>query len=61
MHQVTSGYEDGLSGEWNPDALQHHAKEDDQVPVLTNQREDLVCGLQDAGLDASLGALLQGL
>jgi hypothetical protein len=41
-----SGYKDGLSGKRNPDTLQHHPQEDDQVAVVANQGEDLVYGLQ---------------
>jgi hypothetical protein len=41
-----SGYEDGLPRERDPSALQHHAQEHDQVPILPDQREDLVYGLQ---------------
>jgi len=61
MYQQTCGYEDGLTGEWDPDALQHHPEEDDQVPVLSDQREKLVCGLQEARLDDSLWAFFNAL
>src|SRR5215210_3572223 len=40
------GYEDGLSGDRNPGALQQHAEENDQVPVVADQGEDMVYGLQ---------------
>ena len=40
------GYEDSLSGERNPAALQQHPKEDNQVSVLSDQGENLVYGLQ---------------
>lgn len=60
MHQQTSVYKDGLAGERNPDTLHHHPEEDDQVPALTDQREDLVYSLQTR-LDDSLSAFLIGL
>src|SRR5215213_9958653 len=40
------GYEYGLSGDRDPGALQQHAEENDQVPVLADQGEDMVYGLQ---------------
>jgi hypothetical protein len=40
------GYEDGLSGKWNPYTLEHHPQEDDQVTVLAYQGENIVYGLQ---------------
>ena len=47
MDHDTRGNKDGLSGERNPDALEHHPEEDDQVSVLADQGENVVYGLQD--------------
>ena len=40
----TRGQEDGLSGQRHPRALEHHAEEDNQVPVLRDEGEDMVYG-----------------
>jgi hypothetical protein len=42
------GYQDGFPGQRDPDALQHYPEEDDQVPILLDQRRDLVHDLQGA-------------
>jgi hypothetical protein len=36
------GYEDGLARQRHPRALGHHPEEDDQVPVVDDQVEDLL-------------------
>jgi hypothetical protein len=61
MDQKTGCDEDGFAGERYPDTLHHYAEEDDQVPVLADQREDLIHGLHEARLDGVLKALPPGL
>jgi hypothetical protein len=61
MHQKTGGDEDGLTGERYPNTLHHHAEDDEQVPVLADQREDLVHALHEARLDGSLRTFRPGL
>jgi hypothetical protein len=41
-----SGYEDGLSGKRDPDTLEHHPQENNEVSVLADQGENVVYGLQ---------------
>src|SRR5215207_8996970 len=38
LNQDAGGEEYGLTGQWNPSALQHHPKEDDQVTVVFDER-----------------------
>src|SRR5215210_5909695 len=61
MDQETGGDEYGLARERYSDTLQHHPEENEQVPVLSDQREDLVHGLHEACLDGPSGTFFPGL